>query len=400
MSEKPISKTYQFNQPLKYGCNPHQSPAALYVEQGRKMPFETLNGSPGYINLLDALNAWQLVKELRQSLGLPAAASFKHVSPAGAGLAVPLDDALARAYEVQDRDLSPSALAYIRARGADPLCSFGDFAAFSDPVDRATAEILKTEVSDGLIAPGFEEGALEILKAKKGGKFIVLQADQDFEPPEMEIKELYGVLFSQRRNDALITPQSLAQVPTREKHLTPEAIRDLVCAAITIKYTQSNSVGYALGGQMIGVGAGQQSRVDCTKLAGRKVETWWLRMHPRVLDLPFKPGVKRVDRTNARVRFIEGDFTAPEYEQWKTLFDSPPEQLTLEEKSGWLKELGGVSLASDAFFPFRDSIDQAAKRGVKYILQPGGSVADEAVLNACDDYGMVMAFTGIRLFHH
>ncbi|MDH5753507.1 MAG: phosphoribosylaminoimidazolecarboxamide formyltransferase, partial [Deltaproteobacteria bacterium] len=305
-------------------------------------------------------------------------------------------------YEVEGEELTPQALAYLRARQADPLCSFGDFAAFSDPVDLATAQLLRREVSDGLIAPAVSEEALEVLRAKKGGAFIVLQADPDFQPPEVEIKEVFGVAFAQGRNSALITPETLAAkgVPTATTALPPEAVRDLVLAAITIKYTQSNSVGYALDGQMIGVGAGQQSRVDCTKLAGRKAEVWWLRQHPRVLGLPFAPGVRRVDRVNARVRYIEGDFTAPELTQWQSHFSTPPPPLSEAEKADWMARLRGVSLASDAFFPFRDSIDQAAKRGVNYVVQPGGSVADGAVTEACNDYGMVMALSGVRLFHH
>jgi phosphoribosylaminoimidazolecarboxamide formyltransferase/IMP cyclohydrolase len=280
------------------------------------------------------------------------------------------------------------------------MSSFGDFAALSDPVDAATAEVLRTEVSDGVIAPGYAPDALAVLRAKKGGAFIVLQADPAYRPPETELKDVFGVTFLQRRNDAELGPAHLERVVTRAKALPPEAVRDLLLAAITVKYTQSNSVGYALDGQMIGVGAGQQSRVDCTKLAGRKAEVWWARQHPRVLELPFKAGVRRVERTNARVRFIEGDFTVPELAAWQALFDDPPAPLAEAEKADWLGRLRGVSLASDAFFPFRDSIDQAAKRGVAYLIQPGGSVADEAVIQACDEYGMAMAFSGLRLFHH
>lgn len=403
MSDPNLEKSYAHQLALKYGCNPHQSPAALYMESGGELPFKVLNGKPGYINLLDALNGWQLVKELHAALDLPAATSFKHVSPAGAAVAVPLKDPLPKVYELSEQalsDLSPMALAYLRARGADPMSSFGDFAAFSNPVDVQTARILKTEVSDGLIAPGFEPEALEILKSKKGGNFIVLEANPAYQPPETELKEVYGVVFSQKRNDALVDAACFDQIATREKNLPPDALRDLILAAISIKYTQSNSVGYALDGQMIGVGAGQQSRVDCTKLAGKKVEVWYLRQHPSVLGLPFKPEVRKVDRTNARVRYIEGDFTPPEYAQWKTLFSETPPPLTEAEKSEWVATLKDVSLASDAFFPFRDSIDQAARRGVKYVTQPGGSVADEAVIKACDEYGMVMSFTGLRLFHH
>jgi len=400
MTAPETTRHYRHLFDLKYGCNPHQVPAAIHALPGERLPFRVLNGTPGYINLLDALNAWQLVRELRAALGLPAAASFKHVSPAGAAVAVPLPPALQRVYEVPAGDLTPQAVAYIRARGADPMCSFGDFAALSDPVDEATAQFLKTEVSDGLIAPGFTGGALEVLRQKKGGGYIVLEADPDYAPPEVEYKEVYGVVFSQRRNDVVLGPQHLERVVTREKRLPPEAVRDLVLAQIALKYTQSNSVGYALDGQMIGVGAGQQSRVDCVKLAGRKVETWFLRQHPKVLELPFARGVRRVQRTNARVRYIEGDFTSAEHAAWRTAFDRDPAPLEPAEKRAWMETLAGVSLASDAFFPFRDSIDQASLRGVRYLVQPGGSVADAEVIAACDEYGMAMAFSGVRLFHH
>lgn len=400
MNAPSVNRAYQPRLSLKYGCNPHQLPAGIYAEVGRELPFRVLNGTPGYINLLDALNAWQLVRELRSAIGLPAAASFKHVSPAGAAVAVPLSPVLEEVYEVQAKPLSPSALAYVRARGADPKSSFGDFAAFSDPVDEQTAEMLKTEVSDGVIAPGFQGQALEILKSKKGGGFIVLEADPAFQPPELELKEVFGVAFVQRRNDVLLGPANLERRVTAAKDLPPAAVRDLLLAAITVKYTQSNSVGYALEGQMIGVGAGQQSRVDCTRLAGRKAEVWFLRQHPQVLALPFKPGLRRVQRTNARVRFIDGDFTPPEHAEWVAHFTTPPAPLTADAQQQWLAQLQGVSLASDAFFPFRDNIDQAARRGVRYIVQPGGSVADADVTRACDEYGMVMAFSGVRLFHH
>ena len=396
----PVIRRYSPRLTLKYGCNPHQVPAGVYALEGRDLPFRVLNGTPGYINLLDALNAWQLVRELREALGLPAAASFKHVSPAGAAVAIPLSGVLAEVYGVDAGKLSPQAVAYARARGADPKSSFGDFAAFSDPVDESCAELLRTEVSDGLIAPGFEGRALEILKAKKGGGFIVLQADPAYVPPAEEFKEVFGVGFAQRRNDTRLTPGHLAQRVTARKTLPPEAVRDLLLAAITVKYTQSNSVGYALDGQMIGIGAGQQSRVDCTRLAGRKAEVWFLRQHPRLRDLPFRPEVKRVERTNARVRLIEGEFTPPEHAAWAALFDRAPEPLGAEDQAAWLAGLKGVSLASDAFFPFRDNIDQAARRGVAYIVQPGGSIADAGVIQACDAYGMVMAFSGLRLFHH
>ena len=400
MTDGTLTRNWQQRLTLKYGCNPHQQPAGIYSEAGRELPFRVLNGTPGYINLLDALNAWQLVLELRAALGLPAAASFKHVSPAGAAVAVPLSPALAEVYEAQGRELSPAGLAYLRARGADPKSSFGDFAALSDPVDEATAELLKTEVSDGVIAPGYQGRALEILKSKKGGGYVVLQGDPAFQPPQVEIKEVFGVVFAQRRNDVRLGPEHLANRVTADKTLPPGAVRDLLLAAISVKYTQSNSVGYALDGQMIGVGAGQQSRVDCTRLAGRKAELWFLRQHPRVRGLAFKADTRRVQRTNARVRFLEGEFTPPEFADWAGNFDQPPPPLTPAEQQEWLAGLKGVSLASDAFFPFRDNIDQAAKRGVRYIVQPGGSVSDGEVIQACDAYGMAMAFSGVRLFHH
>lgn len=383
---------------LKYGCNPHQQPASIQPVKSQ-MPFQILNGTPGYINLLDAINAWQLVSELRKALGLPASASFKHVSPAGAAVAVPITDKIAEVYEVKGKELSPAALAYLRARQADPLCSFGDFAALSDVVDEQTAMFLKTEVSDGIIAPGFEPAALEILKAKKGGKYIVLQADPDFSPPDIESREIYGVKFSQKRNDVDIGDGSVEKLGAGDA-LPDAAKRDLLLAQITLKYTQSNSVGYALDGQMVGVGAGQQSRVDCVKLAGRKVETWYLRQHPKVLGLKFKEGVKRQDRINSRVAYIEGEFTDSSRAEWEAHLAEVPAPLTLSEKEEFLGTLSEVSLASDAFFPFRDSIDVASKRGVKYVVHAGGSVQDEAVGSACAEYGMTMAHSGIRLFHH
>merc|ERR1719420_1880455 len=331
---------------------------------------------------------------------MPAAASFKHVSPAGAAIGVPLSDSEEEVYEVVGKELTPTATAYVRARNADPLCSFGDFVAISHEVDEATANILKIEVSDGIIAPSFSPAALETLKAKKGGKFIVLEADKDFEPPQNEFRTIYGMGFMQRRNDALFDKSRLTKVVTQLKDLPQEATNDLVLCSIAVKFTQSNSVGYAKGGMMIGVGAGQQSRVDCVKLAGRKVSTWHLRFHPKVKALPFKEGVKRQDRVNARVRYIEGDFTDTERKQWEANFDKVPEPLTEEEKAAFLKSLSDVTISSDAFFPFRDSIDYASKLGVKYVAQAGGSVADAEVIQACDEYGMVMSFTDLRLFHH
>jgi phosphoribosylaminoimidazolecarboxamide formyltransferase/IMP cyclohydrolase len=370
---------------------------------GHPLPFAVLNGVPGYINLLDAANAWQLVKELKQATGLTAASSFKHVSPAGAAVAVPLTDVECQAYEVKKEDagaLTPAALAYLRARNADPMCSFGDFAALSDQVDEATAKILKREVSDGIIAPGYTPEALEILKGKKGGKFIILEATADYDPGEMEYREVYGLTFAQKRNDVVISKSNMEKVVTARKDLPTDAVRDMIVASICIKYTQSNSVGFAKDGMMVGVGAGQQSRVDCVKLAGRKVATWYLRQHPKVLALPFKDGVKRQDRVNARVRYIEGDFTTEERARWEAQFSEVPAPLTEAEKADFLKEASGVSISSDAFFPFRDSIDHASKLGVSYVAQPGGSVQDQQVTEACDEYGMAMCFTEVRLFHH
>jgi phosphoribosylaminoimidazolecarboxamide formyltransferase / IMP cyclohydrolase len=401
-----VTRSYQHQLSLKYGCNPHQNPSNIYALSGQNLPFSILNGKPGYINILDALNAWQLVLELKQALGLPAAASFKHVSPAGAAVATPIPENLRRAYGVDpDAVLTPAATAYLRARNADPKSSFGDFVALSDVVDEATALVLKSEVSDGIIAPGFEEKALEILKAKKSGNYVVLKADEAFQPPQQEFREVYGCVFEQRRNDVKITPDLFKNVVTKgAKELSPEAVRDLVLASITIKYTQSNSVGYALDGQMIGIGAGQQSRVDCVKLAGQKVEVWYLRQHPKVLNMQFSKAKKinRVTRINAMIRYVEGDFTDPEYKDWSENFEGVeiPEPLTLEEKKEFMKTLKGVSISSDAFFPFRDNIDQASKRGVQYIAQPGGSVADENVIKACEEYGMDMVFTSVRLFQH
>mmetsp|Transcript_17220 Transcript_17220/g.48968 ORF Transcript_17220/g.48968 Transcript_17220/m.48968 type:complete len:614 (+) Transcript_17220:84-1925(+) len=402
VTEPPSTKTVAFEveRPLKYGCNPHQLPAGLCSVNGGKLPFEVVSGTPGYINLLDAVNAWQLVFELAKATGKPAAASFKHVSPAGAAIGVPLTEAEVGVYEVQGKPLTPMANAYVRARNADPMCSFGDFVAVSHDVDIATANILKIEVSDGIIAPGFEPEALEVLKAKKGGKFIVLKADGNFQPPDMEYRMCGGLGFMQKRNDKICDAKCLEKVVTKKKDLPEQAKLDMITGMIAIKYTQSNSVGYSKDGMMIGVGAGQQSRVDCVKLAGRKVATWRLRFHPRVTGLKFKEGVKRQDRVNARVRYIEGDMDKAEYEQWSKNFDVVPEPLTAEEKSSFLAGLDGVTIASDAFFPFRDSIDHASKLGVKYIAQPGGSVADEEVISACDGYGMTMSFTDLRLFHH
>ena len=386
---------------LKYGCNPHQKPAAIHSLEGRKLPFSILNGQPGYINLLDALNAWQLVHDLDEALGLPAAASFKHVSPAGAAVSIPIDDTLQQVYDCKDLELSQLATAYIRARGADPLSSFGDFISLSRKVDLSTAKLIRKMVSDGIIAPGFEDNALKLLKEKKSGKYLILQADTEFRAPETEFREVYGVGFSQLRNTVKINEKSLlTEVVTKKKQLSAAARRDLILASITLKYTQSNSVAYALDGQMIGIGAGQQSRVDCTKLAGSKAETWFMRQHPKVRNLPFHEQVSNVERTNARILCIDGGMTDPELRAWESQFRSPAEELSHSEKAEWLANLKGVSLSSDAFFPFRDNIDQASKRGVDYVVQPGGSNRDEEVITAADEYGMVMAFSAIRLFHH
>ena len=400
MASAPQNYLQQFD--LKYGCNPHQKPASIHSMKGYDLPFSVLNGQPGYINLLDALNAWQLVQELDEALGLPAATSFKHVSPAGAAVSVALDDTLLEVYDCKkNQELSPLATAYIRARGADPLSSFGDFIALSRKVDLNTAEVVRKMVSDGIIAPGFDNDALILLKEKKGGKFLILAVDPEFKIPELEFREVAGVGFSQLRNTIKINENTLlTKVVTKNNDFSAEARRDLVLASITLKYTQSNSVAYALNGQIIGIGAGQQSRVDCTKLAGRKVETWFMRQHPKVLNLPFHEQVRNVERINARILCIEGGMTEPELRTWQSQFSRPVEALSPTEKGEWLAKLEGISLSSDAFFPFRDNIDQASKRGVDYVVQPGGSNRDKEVIAATDEYGMVMAFTGIRLFHH
>ena len=400
MASAPQNYLQQFD--LKYGCNPHQKPASIHSMKGYDLPFSVLNGQPGYINLLDALNAWQLVQELDEALGLPAATSFKHVSPAGAAVSVALDDTLLEVYDCKkNQELSPLATAYIKARGADPLSSFGDFIALSRKVDLSTAEVVRKMVSDGIIAPGFDNDALILLKEKKDGKYLILAADPEFKIPELEFREVAGVGFSQLRNTIKINENTLlTKVVTKNNDFSAEARRDLVLASITLKYTQSNSVAYALDGQIIGIGAGQQSRVDCTKLAGRKVETWFMRQHPKVLNLPFHEQVRNVERINARILFIEGGMTEPELRTWQSQFSRPVEALSPTEKGEWLTKLEGISLSSDAFFPFRDNIDQASKRGVDYVVQPGGSNRDKEVIAATDEYGMVMAFSGIRLFHH
>lgn len=384
---------------LRYGMNPHQTPARLFVAEG-ELPLTVLNGSPGFINLLDALNSWQLVRELKQATGLPAAASFKHVSPAGAAIAVPLDDSLRRAYFVGDKDLSPLATAYARARGADRISSFGDWIALSDRVDVATAELIRPEVSDGVIAPDYEPDALAILQAKKGGGYRVLQIDPDYEPPQLEQRQLFGLTLEQQRNTAVPTAADLTNIVTQNRDLPAEAILDMIVALLSLKYTQSNSVCYAAQGQLIGVGAGQQSRIHCTRLAGSKADLWRLRQHPRVLELPFREKIGRPNRDNAIDQFLLEELTAAEEALWQQQFSQTPQRLTPAEKRAWLDDWQGVTLGSDAFFPFRDSIDRAQQSGVSYVVQPGGSIRDEGVVEACDQYGMVMVLTGMRLFHH
>lgn len=381
---------------LKYGCNPNQKPAKVFNEAG-ELPFEVLNGRPGYINLLDALNGWQLVRELREATNLPAAASFKHVSPAGAAVAEPLDDVLKKIYFAEDVELSEQATAYIRARGADRMSSYGDFAILSDECDEATANYLKREVSDGIIAPSYTAKALEILKSKRGGNYLVLKVNPAFEPPAVETKQVFGVTFEQKRNDIKISDDCLTDIPTQNKNFTPEARRDLLTALITLKYTQSNSVCYAKGGQAIGIGAGQQSRVHCTRLAGNKADYWFLRQCPKVLELPFKNNVKRPDRDNAIDVYLGGETFD---DSWQNLFTVKPNPLTADDKQAWLKNLRGVSLASDAFFPFGDNIERAHQSGVDFIAQTGGSIRDDNVIETCDKYNIAMAFTHIRLFHH
>jgi len=383
---------------LKYGCNPHQSPASFEALDAATAPITLLAGNPSFINLLDAVNAWQLVREARAACGLPAAASFKHVSPAGAAVARPLPDDLARAYEVAGRELTPTALAYVRARGADPKSSFGDFVAVSEPVDEPTARFLRTVISDGIVAPGYAPEALEILKGKKQGRFVVLRADPDFEPPAVEHRELFGLRLTQGRNDHAISDADLADVVVGE--LTDEARTDLLLGLVTLKYTQSNSVGYALDGQMIGIGAGQQSRVDCTKLAGGKADVWHLGRHPKVLGLTFREGTKRQERINWRVRYIEGDLTEGETQALSEVLDSPLEPLTDQDRRDWIATLDGVSLVSDGFVPFRDNIDHASRHGVRFVAQPGGSSRDAEVADACREHGIAMAHTHVRLFHH
>ncbi len=386
--------------PLRYGTNPQQAPARVFMKNDMDLPITVLGGSPGYINLLDALNAWQLVRELKSALDLPAAAPFKHVSPAGAAVAVPLSDTLKKTYFVDDLELSPLATAYARARGADRLCSFGDFIALSDTVDVPTAKLIAREVSDGVIAPAYEPEALEILKNKKQGKYAIVQIDPAYEPSSVETREVFGVTFEQRHHDRLVTPSDFTNIVTTKKDLPDAALRDLTLAWITLKYTQSNSVCFVVDGQTIGVGAGQQSRIHCVRLAGQKADLWWLRQHPAILDLHFKPGIKRPDRDNVIDQFLRDDVTQNEKADWGNIFAQTPRQLTLDEKQQWLSRLDSVTLGSDAFFPFRDSIDRAAVSGVKYVLEPGGSTRDDVVIQAANEYGMTMVFSGVRLFHH
>lgn len=385
---------------LKYGCNPNQKPSRVYMESG-ELPFKVLNGKPGYINLLDAMNSWQLVQELKEATGLPAAASFKHVSPAGAAVAVPLSDALKQAYFVEGIELSPVATAYIRARGADRMSSYGDFVALSDPCDAQTASFLQREVSDGIIAPAYSEAALEILKTKRKGSYLVIQMDPSYVPAEKETKTVFGVTFEQKRNDVAITEDCLKDIVTKNKDLPEDAKRDLLLSLITLKYTQSNSVCYAKDGQAIGIGAGQQSRVHCTRLAGNKADIWHLRQSPQVLSLPFKSDVRRPDRDNAIDVYLSDEcMDLLGTDEWKRIFTEKPAVFLPEEKAKWLKTATGVSLGSDAFFPFGDNIERAHKSGVSYVAQSGGSIRDDNVIETADKYGIFMAMTHIRLFHH
>jgi phosphoribosylaminoimidazolecarboxamide formyltransferase/IMP cyclohydrolase len=384
---------------LKYGCNPHQKPAKIYTT-GDALPFKILNGTPGYINFMDALNSWQLVKELKLITNLPAAASFKHVSPAGAAVGVPLNETLKKSYFVEDIDLSPVASAYARARGADRMSSFGDWVAISDIVDLPTAQILSRSVSDGIIALGYTTEALELLKKKKKGSYCILEMDWDYEAPETEKREIFGITFEQKRNDILANEAMLSTLVTDNKDISEAAKRDLLIAVTTLKYTQSNSVCFVLDGQVIGVGAGQQSRIHCTRLAASKADLWFLRQHPAVLELQFKANIGRPDKDNAIDQFLRDDITEAEMKDWNEIFEKVPARLTSEEKAEWLSNLKGVSLGSDAFFPFRDNIDRAAKSGVKYIVQPGGSLRDDIVIKACNEYEIAMTFSNTRLFHH
>lgn len=387
---------------LKYGCNPNQKPSRIFMNEDKELPITVLSGKPGYINFLDAFNGWQLVKELKKATSLPAAASFKHVSPAGAAVGLPLDETLAKIYWVDDMgELSPLACAYARARGADRMSSFGDFISLSDVCDVDTARIIKREVSDGIIAPGYEPEALEILKAKKKGNYCVIQIDEDYVPETLERKQVFGIVFEQGRNELDINEELLANVVTDKKDIPEDARRDLMISLITLKYTQSNSVCYVKDGQAIGIGAGQQSRVHCTRLAGSKADNWFLRQAPQVMSLDFVDGIKRADRDNAIDVYIGEEYMDVLADGvWEKTFKVKPPVFTREEKRAWLDKMKGVALGSDAFFPFGDNIDRAYKSGVEYVAQPGGSVRDDQVIETCNHYGIAMAFTGIRLFHH
>ena len=387
---------------LKYGCNPNQKPSKIYMKNGKDLPIQVLNGRPGYINFLDAFNGWQLVSELKKATGLPAATSFKHVSPAGAAVGLPLDETLAKIYWVDDLgELSPLASAYARARGADRMSSFGDFISLSDVCDVDTAKLIKREVSDGVIAPGYEPEALEILKEKKKGNYNVIQIDPDYVPDPIEHKEVFGIIFEQGRNELKIDNDFFSNIVTENKELTDQAKIDLAISMITLKYTQSNSVCFVKDGQAIGIGAGQQSRIHCTRLAGQKADNWWLRQSPQVMNLPFVDHIRRADRDNAIDLYIGEDYMdVLSDDAWPNIFKEKPEVFTREAKREWLDKLTGVALGSDAFFPFGDNIERAHKSGVTYIAQPGGSVRDDNVIDTCNKYNMVMSFTGIRLFHH
>lgn len=386
---------------LKYGCNPNQKPSKIFMEDGGDLPIEVLNGNPGFINLLDAFNSYQLVKELKAATGVCAAASFKHVSPAGAAIGTPLNDTLKKIYFVDDLELSPLACAYAKARGADRMSSYGDFIALSDVCDVPTAKMIQREVSDGVIAPGYEPEALEILKSKRKGTYNIIQMDASYEPAPIERKQVYGVTFEQGRNNLKIDKELLENVVTENKDLPESAKQDLVISLITLKYTQSNSVCYVKDGQAIGVGAGQQSRVHCTRLAGNKADNWYLRQHERVLNLPFKADIRRPDRDNTIDVYISDDYEDVLADGvWEQFFTEKPAPLTKEEKKAWLATMARVALGSDAFFPFGDNIERAHRSGVAYIAQPGGSIRDDNVIETCDKYGIAMAFTGIRLFHH
>ena len=387
---------------LKYGCNPNQKPSKIYMADGSDLPIKVLMGRPGYINFLDAFNGWQLVRELKEATGLPAATSFKHVSPAGAAIGLPMSDVLKKIYWVDDMgDLSPLACAYARARGADRMSSFGDFIALSDVCDKDTAMLIKREVSDGVIAPGYTEEALEILAQKKKGNYNVIQIDENYVPAKLEHKQVFGVTFEQGRQDLKIDDELLSNIVTKNKDIPQAALNDLKISLITLKYTQSNSVCYVKDGQAIGIGAGQQSRVHCTRLAGQKADNWWLRQCPKVLNLPFIEGIRRADRDNAIDVYIGDEYMDVLADgAWQKVFTEKPEVFTKEEKRAWLDQLQDVTLGSDAFFPFSDNIERAHKSGVKYIAEPGGSVRDDLVIETCDKYNMAMAFTGIRLFHH